>query len=105
MTRFDRRRESGTLPSRDARSHEGGQATREAQEHAIDRGRCGRVRDLDEMLAGLPKDALIVFHCHHGGRSMAAAQEALQQGYSQVYNVAGGIDAWSAHVDPSVPRY
>ena len=56
-------------------------------------------------LAGLPKDALIVFHCHHGGRSMAAAQDALQQGYSQVYNVAGGIDAWSAHVDPSVPRY
>jgi monothiol glutaredoxin len=56
-------------------------------------------------LAGLAKDALIVFHCHHGGRSMAAAQEALEQGYSQVYNVAGGIDAWSAHVDPSVPRY
>jgi len=56
-------------------------------------------------LAGLAKDALIVFHCHHGGRSMAAAQEALQQGYSQVYNVAGGIDAWSSHVDPSVPRY
>jgi len=56
-------------------------------------------------LAGLAKDALVVFHCHHGGRSMAAAQEALEQGYSQVYNVAGGIDAWSAHVDPSVPRY
>lgn len=58
-----------------------------------------------ERLAGLPKDALVVFHCHHGGRSMAAAQEALEHGYSQVYNVAGGIDAWSAHVDPSVPRY
>ncbi len=56
-------------------------------------------------LAELGKDALIVFHCHHGGRSMAAAQEALEQGYSQLYNVAGGIDAWSAHVDPSVPRY
>ncbi len=56
-------------------------------------------------LAGLAKDSLVVFHCHHGGRSMAAAQEALEQGYSQVYNVAGGIDAWSAHVDASVPRY
>jgi monothiol glutaredoxin len=56
-------------------------------------------------LADLAKDALIVFHCHHGGRSMAAAQEVLQEGYSQVYNVAGGIDAWSAHVDPSIPRY
>jgi len=56
-------------------------------------------------LAALPKDAPVAFVCHHGGRSMAAAQEALSQGYLNVYNVAGGIDAWSLHVDPSVARY
>jgi monothiol glutaredoxin len=56
-------------------------------------------------LATLPKDAMVVFHCHHGGRSMAAAEEALGLGYQNVHNVAGGIDAWSVHVDDSVARY
>jgi monothiol glutaredoxin len=56
-------------------------------------------------LAALPKDAMVVFHCHHGGRSMAAAQEAMGGGHQNVHNVAGGIDAWSVHVDPSVARY
>lgn len=54
---------------------------------------------------GLDKDTPIVFHCHHGGRSQAAAQRFVQEGFKRVYNLAGGIDAWSASVDPSVPRY
>lgn len=47
----------------------------------------------------------MVFHCHHGGRSQAAAERFLAQGFQKVYNVRGGIDAWSQTVDPSVPRY
>jgi monothiol glutaredoxin len=58
-----------------------------------------------EWLARLPKDTPIVFHCHHGGRSQAAAEHYLGAGFQKVYNVRGGIDAWSLTVDPKVPRY
>jgi monothiol glutaredoxin len=53
----------------------------------------------------LPKDTPLAFHCHHGGRSRAAAEHFLKQGFKTVYNMAGGIDAWSKDVDPSVKRY
>ena len=53
----------------------------------------------------LPRDAAIAFHCHHGGRSRAAAEHVLKMGFKQVYNLAGGIDAWAKDVDPNVPRY
>ena len=56
-------------------------------------------------LATLAKDTKIVFHCHHGGRSQRAAEHFLQQGYTDVYNLTGGIDAWSQEIDPSVSRY
>lgn len=42
--------------------------------------------------------------CHHGGRSLQVANYLASQGY-EVVNVAGGIHAWSAQVDPSVPVY
>jgi rhodanese-related sulfurtransferase len=47
----------------------------------------------------------IVVHCHHGGRSMRVTQFLRQQGFTQVQNLDGGIDAWSLQVDSSVPRY
>lgn len=56
-------------------------------------------------LEKLPKDTPVIFHCHHGGRSQAAAEHYLKHGFTTVYNVAGGIDAWSKDVDPTVPRY
>jgi monothiol glutaredoxin len=56
-------------------------------------------------LEGLDHDASIVFHCHHGGRSQRAAEHFLALGFRNVANLAGGIDAWSQQVDPSVPRY
>jgi monothiol glutaredoxin len=68
-----------------------------------------RARALDaegiERLSGLAKDTPIVFHCHHGMRSRAAAEEAIGRGFTRVYNLEGGIEAWSEDVDPSVPRY
>jgi rhodanese-related sulfurtransferase len=42
--------------------------------------------------------------CHHGGRSMQVANFLIQHGF-EVVNVAGGIHAWSAQVDPSIPVY
>lgn len=43
--------------------------------------------------------------CHHGVRSQQCVAFLQAQGFDAVYNVAGGIDAWSREVDPSVPRY
>ncbi len=56
-------------------------------------------------LEGLPKDTPLVFICHHGLRSQTAAEQILQRGFRNVYNLRGGIDAWSTEVDPTVPRY
>jgi monothiol glutaredoxin len=56
-------------------------------------------------LDALDKDSVLVFHCHHGGRSQQAADHYVKQGFKRVYNLAGGIDAWSREVDSNVPRY
>ncbi|HEY1098102.1 MAG TPA: Grx4 family monothiol glutaredoxin [Myxococcota bacterium] len=56
-------------------------------------------------IATLPKDTPLYFHCHHGGRSQAAAEHWVAQGFKTVFNVEGGIEAWSSLVDNSVPRY
>ena len=47
----------------------------------------------------------IVVHCHMGVRSMQVANWLAAQGFQQVQSMAGGIDAWSTEVDPTVPRY
>lgn len=51
-----------------------------------------------------PQKPLAVL-CHHGGRSMQVAYFLQGRGFRHVANIAGGIDAWSAEVDPNVPRY
>lgn len=43
--------------------------------------------------------------CHHGGRSMQVASFLVSRGFTNVANIAGGINAWSSEIDPSVPRY
>jgi len=43
--------------------------------------------------------------CHHGARSLQCVAFLQAQGFDAVYNIAGGIDAWSREVDPAVPRY
>ena len=53
----------------------------------------------------LARDALLVFQCHSGMRSQSAAEYFRTQGFTNVFNLAGGIDAWSQHIDPEVPRY
>ena len=61
--------------------------------------------DAKQYLDQLEKSTTLVFICHYGVRSHAAAEHCLKSGFADVYNVEGGIDAWSQAVDPSVPRY
>ncbi|MCC6487596.1 MAG: hypothetical protein IT364_08845 [Candidatus Hydrogenedentes bacterium] len=60
----------------------------------------GRVGELEAW-----RDKEIVVMCHHGGRSAQAQGFLLRQGFSRVLNLTGGINAYSVHVDPSIPRY
>lgn len=53
----------------------------------------------------LDEDAPILVMCHHGARSLSVATWLRQQGFDKAQSVAGGIDAWSRTIDPSVPRY
>jgi rhodanese-related sulfurtransferase len=52
-----------------------------------------------------PPGSLIVVYCHHGIRSLSGAAFLEQAGITPVVSLAGGIDAWSLHVDPRVGRY
>lgn len=63
------------------------------------------MRALPARLHELKRTQPILALCHHGARSAQCVAFLLQQGYVNAYNVAGGIDAWSRNVDPSVPRY
>ena len=56
-------------------------------------------------LKQLDPSAEIVAYCHKGMRSADAVGFLLQQGFSNVKNLIGGIDAWSIEIDQSVPRY
>jgi rhodanese-related sulfurtransferase len=49
--------------------------------------------------------ALLVVYCHHGVRSLSGAALLQRLGHEDVVSLAGGIDAWSVEVDPTVPRY
>jgi sulfur-carrier protein adenylyltransferase/sulfurtransferase len=62
----------------------------------------GEIGDrVDELQRGEP----IVVHCHSGQRSAQAVRLLRQRGFSNVYNLDGGIDAWSDQIDPNVPKY
>ena len=51
------------------------------------------------------RDRPIVTLCHHGVRSLRAAEFLRRHGFSNVHSMAGGIEAWSLLIDPNVPRY
>jgi rhodanese-related sulfurtransferase len=53
----------------------------------------------------LDPDEHLVVICHHGVRSMNVTAWLRNQGFEQAQSLRGGIDAWSAEVDPSVQRY
>ena len=57
-----------------------------------------RLQELDE-------DAEIVCICHHGARSMSVAAFLERNGFTKVTNLSGGIHAWAAQVDSTMPTY
>lgn len=75
------------------------------REKAAIEGALAMDAELMDRLEAMPKDTPIAFHCHSGGRSQVAAEHFRKQGFTKVSNVAGGIDAWSREIDPTVPRY
>ena len=60
---------------------------------------------LPQSLSRLDRNTEIIAYCHHGMRSADATGFLLQQGFPNVKNLVGGIDAWSIQADGSVPRY
>ncbi len=56
-------------------------------------------------LAELAADAPLVVFCHHGMRSLSVVNFLRKAGFENAINLNGGIDAWSAEIDPSISRY
>ena len=61
--------------------------------------------EIAERAGELHRERAIVVHCHSGGRSAQAVRLLKQRGFANVYNLDGGIDAWSDLIDPNVPKY
>ena len=62
-------------------------------------------QDLMHRIDEMPKDTAMVFMCHHGNSSQGAAEHFRKQGFTELSNVVGGINAWSLEIDPQVPTY
>jgi rhodanese-related sulfurtransferase len=63
------------------------------------------MREVPQRLAELDRATPIVVMCHSGGRSRRVAEYLQSNGFENVFNLKGGIDAWSTEMDPLVPRY
>jgi molybdopterin/thiamine biosynthesis adenylyltransferase/rhodanese-related sulfurtransferase len=61
--------------------------------------------EIAERADELPRERPIVVHCHSGQRSAQAVRLLQHRGFANVYNLEGGIDAWSDQIDPNVPKY
>jgi len=53
----------------------------------------------------LPADRDLVLVCHHGSRSQHAAMWLAQNGFANLHNLRGGVEAWALEVDPAMARY
>jgi rhodanese-related sulfurtransferase len=81
---------------------------REPWEHAICRIEGSQLLPMQDVATRwreLPADRDIVLLCHHGMRSLHVAHFLEDAGLSRLYNLSGGINAWSEQVDPAVTRY
>ncbi len=63
------------------------------------------MRTLPERLDELDPQHPIVCICHHGARSAHVAMWLARQGFDDVYNLSGGVDAWARQVDLAMPTY
>lgn len=63
------------------------------------------LRTIPQRLNEIPRDRAIIAMCHHGMRSLQAAQFLENAGFMNIYNLTGGVAAWADQVDPNFPRY
>jgi rhodanese-related sulfurtransferase len=63
------------------------------------------MREIPARIDELERDKPLVVMCHSGRRSYAVAEYLLGLGFTEVFNLRGGIDAWSTQMDALVPRY
>lgn len=84
---------------------------REPEEYALARIDGARLIPMQEIpaelqkLEGLSDGGELLLLCHHGVRSLQAAQWLRQRGLENCFSVTGGIDRWSCEIDPKIPRY
>jgi len=81
---------------------------REPNEHAlglIEGSLTMPLQTLPARVAELPRDRDLVLVCRSGNRSQRAAQWLEQAGFTRLFNLRGGVLAWSTDVDPTMPRY
>ncbi len=71
----------------------------------IDGARLIPLGQFERAVAEIPPDRDVVLYCHHGFRSRTAAEFLVERGFRRVWNLTGGIDRWSADVDPTVATY
>ena len=62
------------------------------------------LRQLEHSLEALPRDENFLIYCHHGRRSLLAANYLMNKGF-KAKSIMGGIDAWADQIDPSLRRY
>jgi adenylyltransferase/sulfurtransferase len=66
----------------------------------------GKIEDMKpKNLTTISKSDQIILHCKAGVRSLKAAKALKQMGFEDVKSMAGGIEAWSERIDPSIPKY
>lgn len=63
------------------------------------------MQTIPNALNAIDDSGAVVLVCHHGVRSYHVALFLEKQGFEQLYNLTGGIDAWSSQVDPQIARY
>ena len=83
---------------------------RTAEEHATARIAGALLIPMQELAARVDeldawRDKPVIVHCHHGVRSLRVTHWLRERGFSGARSMRGGIEAWSAEIDPSVPRY
>jgi rhodanese-related sulfurtransferase len=63
------------------------------------------MREVPARAGEIDPESPVVAICHHGMRSMQVAVFLERNGYSNTYNLSGGVDAWAKTVDPKMPVY
>jgi len=62
------------------------------------------MNSLPHRLQEIPKERAVALYCHHGARSLYAAEWLARQGYDAL-SLAGGIDRWAGEIEPGMARY